>query len=125
MQAAAAQPSSHQLLIVGPGVLGSNLGKRWLDAFGPGQVVGQTNSTANHDRCGSSRQQLGIGYGVCHLLFLLLSVQGTQKKEPSKVAPATVATSCPNVVSLLASQAARTAPLAGVPRRAAGCFLTP
>lgn len=37
------------LLIVGPGVLGSCLGKMWIDEHGAGTVVGQTNTTANHD----------------------------------------------------------------------------
>lgn len=41
-------PSSNRLLIVGPGVLGSYLGKLWVDANGTGSVVGQTNSTNNH-----------------------------------------------------------------------------
>ena len=50
--AATAQPtgsqSSNQLLICGPGVLGSYLGKLWIDDFGAGTVTGQTNSTNNH-----------------------------------------------------------------------------
>lgn len=36
------------LLIVGPGVLGSYLGKLWIDHGG--KVIGQTLSKANHDR---------------------------------------------------------------------------
>lgn len=44
------QPSSHDLLIVGPGVLGSYLGKLWLDEHPGATVVGQTNSTTSHDR---------------------------------------------------------------------------
>ena len=40
--------SSNRLLIVGPGVLGSYLGKLWVDQNGAGSVVGQTNSTTNH-----------------------------------------------------------------------------
>lgn len=40
--------SSNRLLIVGPGVLGSYLGKLWVDENGAGSVVGQTNSTTNH-----------------------------------------------------------------------------
>lgn len=35
----------------GPGVLGSYLGKLWLDEFPSSRVVGQTNSETNHDRC--------------------------------------------------------------------------
>ena len=46
--AGGAAPSGDQLLIVGPGVLGSYLGSLWLEANGPGTVVGQTNSTTNH-----------------------------------------------------------------------------
>lgn len=43
-----AGPSSSRLLIVGPGVLGSYLGKLWVDSNGAGSAVGQTNSTNNH-----------------------------------------------------------------------------
>jgi hypothetical protein len=45
------QPSSYDLLIVGPGVLGSYVGKLWLDDHPDVTVVGQTNTTSNHDRC--------------------------------------------------------------------------
>ena len=38
------------LLIAGPGVLGSLLGKLWKDAHSMAEVVGQTNSDANHQR---------------------------------------------------------------------------
>ncbi|KAK9902760.1 hypothetical protein WJX75_005123 [Coccomyxa subellipsoidea] len=38
------------LLIVGPGVLGSYLGKLWLERYPAARVVGQTNSDASHDR---------------------------------------------------------------------------
>ncbi|KAI3433574.1 hypothetical protein D9Q98_003385 [Chlorella vulgaris] len=48
--------SSDRLLIVGPGVLGSYLGKLWMDEKGAGTVVGQTNSTTNHAKL----QALGI-----------------------------------------------------------------
>lgn len=47
---AAKAPSSNDLLIVGPGVLGSYLGKLWLEQYPDATVVGQTNSDANHDR---------------------------------------------------------------------------
>lgn len=43
-------PASHDLLIVGPGVLGSYLGKLWLEQHPGATVVGQTNSANNHDR---------------------------------------------------------------------------
>lgn len=46
--AAAGSASGNRLLIVGPGVLGSYLGKLWVDENGAGSVVGQTNTTANH-----------------------------------------------------------------------------
>lgn len=46
--AAADGTGSNRLLIVGPGVLGSYLGKLWVDENGAGSVVGQTNSTTNH-----------------------------------------------------------------------------
>lgn len=42
-------PSSEKLLIVGPGVLGSCLGSLWLREHGANSVVGQTNSTTNHE----------------------------------------------------------------------------
>lgn len=41
-------PSSRDLLVVGPGVLGSVLGKLWLDSFPGAKVVGLTNTTNNH-----------------------------------------------------------------------------
>jgi hypothetical protein len=47
---AAKAPSSNDLLVVGPGVLGSYLGKLWLEQYPGATVVGQTNSEANHDR---------------------------------------------------------------------------
>ncbi|KAL4418741.1 hypothetical protein ABPG77_006414 [Micractinium sp. CCAP 211/92] len=48
--------SSNCLLIVGPGVLGSYLGKLWVDSNGAGSAVGQTNSTNNHAKL----QALGL-----------------------------------------------------------------
>lgn len=42
--------SSHNLLVVGPGVLGSYLSKLWLDEFGAGTVTGQTNTSSNHGK---------------------------------------------------------------------------
>eukprot|EP00887_Chlorella_sp_A99_P005444 scaffold1.g5444.t1 len=54
--AGAAGASGDQLLIVGPGVLGSYLGNLWMDEHGRGTVVGQTNSETNH----SKLQQLGF-----------------------------------------------------------------
>ena len=53
--AAAAEPSGRDLLVVGPGVLGSLVGKLWLEAFPDSTVVGQTNSTTSHDRCAQHR----------------------------------------------------------------------
>ena len=46
----AKSPSSEDLLIVGPGVLGSLLGKLWLDDHPGATVVGQTNTTNSHDK---------------------------------------------------------------------------
>lgn len=46
--AATGTPSSSTLLVVGPGVLGSYLGKLWVDEHGTGSVVGQTNTTTSH-----------------------------------------------------------------------------
>ncbi len=48
--AAAGGGSQHDLLIVGPGVLGSYAGKLWKESFPDSTVVGQTNSTDKHDR---------------------------------------------------------------------------
>eukprot|EP00884_Botryococcus_braunii_P000641 jgi/Botrbrau1/10578/Bobra.0358s0001.1 len=42
--------SDSNLLIVGPGVLGSYLGKLWLEQHPSAVVVGQTNSTTNHEK---------------------------------------------------------------------------
>lgn len=47
---AQAQPSGQDLLVVGPGVLGSYVGILWQKQHPSATVVGQTNSTANHDR---------------------------------------------------------------------------
>ena len=38
------------LLVVGPGVLGSYVGMLWQQQHSTGTVTGQTNSTTNHDR---------------------------------------------------------------------------
>ncbi|PSC68244.1 NAD(P)-binding domain [Micractinium conductrix] len=66
--AGGAAPSGDQLLIVGPGVLGSYLGSLWLEANGPGTVVGQTNSTTNHAKLSalgiSPRTKEGAGSGT-------------------------------------------------------------
>lgn len=43
-------PSSHDLLIVGPGVLGSYLGRLWLDEHPGAVVMGQTNTTDSHEK---------------------------------------------------------------------------
>ena len=47
---AESQPSGRDLLVVGPGVLGSYVGILWQQQYPSATVVGQTNSTANHDR---------------------------------------------------------------------------
>lgn len=44
------EPSGQDLLVVGPGVLGSYVGILWQQQHPSATVVGQTNSTANHDR---------------------------------------------------------------------------
>ena len=44
-------PTSMDLLIVGPGVLGSYLGKLWKDKNPAATVTGQTNTTNNHEMC--------------------------------------------------------------------------
>ncbi len=46
-------PGEKKLLIVGPGVLGSCLGKCWIDEYGSGTVVGQTKTTTHHDMLNS------------------------------------------------------------------------
>lgn len=50
--AAASAPAgcSHDLLVVGPGVLGSYLGKMWAEAYPGSSVVGLTNTDASHTR---------------------------------------------------------------------------
>ena len=48
--ASAGAPTSHDLLVVGPGVLGSFLGKLWKEAYPSSSVVGLTNTTNNHAR---------------------------------------------------------------------------
>lgn len=42
--------SETDLLIVGPGVLGSLVGKLWHEQHASGEVVGQTNTDTNHER---------------------------------------------------------------------------
>ncbi|KAG1672215.1 hypothetical protein FOA52_002916 [Chlamydomonas sp. UWO 241] len=43
-------PSSQDLLVVGPGVLGGYLGKLWKEAHPGATVVGMTNTTTSHGR---------------------------------------------------------------------------
>lgn len=45
------------LLIVGPGVLGSLIGKLWSEHHTGAVVIGQTNTETNHDRCITHPQQ--------------------------------------------------------------------
>lgn len=47
-------PGPHDLLIVGPGVLGSYAGVLWREAFPGATVTAQTNTEAAHDRCAPS-----------------------------------------------------------------------
>ena len=44
------RPSGQDLLVVGPGVLGSYVGILWQQQHPSATVIGQTNSTTNHDR---------------------------------------------------------------------------
>eukprot|EP00879_Flechtneria_rotunda_P005880 GHRR01006186.1.p1 GENE.GHRR01006186.1~~GHRR01006186.1.p1 ORF type:complete len:376 (+),score=78.33 GHRR01006186.1:170-1297(+) len=46
----AAQAGSHNLLIVGPGVLGSYMGTLWKHEFPDSTVTAQTNTETNHER---------------------------------------------------------------------------
>jgi len=48
---AAVGASGNDLLIVGPGVLGSYAGKLWKESFPNTTVVAQTNTTGSHERC--------------------------------------------------------------------------
>ena len=45
-----ASTSNHDLLVVGPGVLGGYMGKLWKEAFPSSAVTGLTNTTNNHER---------------------------------------------------------------------------
>ncbi len=47
---AAGGASGQDLLVVGPGVLGSYVGRLWLEAFPGSTVTGQTNTTSSHER---------------------------------------------------------------------------
>ena len=47
---AAGGASGQDLLVVGPGVLGSYVGRLWLEAFPGSTVVGQTNTASSHER---------------------------------------------------------------------------
>ena len=60
---AQAQPSGQDLLVVGPGVLGSYVGIIWQHTHPGATVTGQTNSTTNHDRYLSVLKSLQ----QCHL----------------------------------------------------------
>lgn len=42
---------THDLLVVGPGVLGSYLASQWLNQHPGASAVAQTNTTNNHARC--------------------------------------------------------------------------
>lgn len=55
-RAVMAAASDKNLLVVGPGVLGGYLGKLWIDQHVQSQVIGQTNTTNNHERL----QKLGL-----------------------------------------------------------------
>lgn len=46
----AVQASSQDLLVVGPGVLGSYLGVLWKEAFPGSTVTAQTNTENSHAR---------------------------------------------------------------------------
>jgi hypothetical protein len=50
VMAAAAPGGSRDLLIVGPGVLGSFAGKLWKELHPDANVVAQTNTASNHAR---------------------------------------------------------------------------
>ena len=52
--------TSHDLLVVGPGVLGGYLGKLWKDTNAGSSVVGLTNTTNSHDRQAWVRMGLPI-----------------------------------------------------------------
>mmetsp|Transcript_40925 Transcript_40925/g.49667 ORF Transcript_40925/g.49667 Transcript_40925/m.49667 type:complete len:370 (+) Transcript_40925:234-1343(+) len=56
VEEAAGGASSNNLLIVGPGVLGSLVGQQWLKLFPDAVVTGQTNTTTRH----SELKDLGI-----------------------------------------------------------------
>ena len=43
--------SSHDLLVVGPGVLGSRAAVLWKEAHPSATVMAQTNSDASYERC--------------------------------------------------------------------------
>lgn len=69
-------PSSNDLLVVGPGVLGSYLGKLWLEEHPGAAVVGQTNSTSNHNRWGNHCSDLCVPVkledaAACRILGML------------------------------------------------------
>lgn len=49
--------SSHDLLVVGPGVLGSRAGVLWKEAYPSATVMAQTNTDSSHER-----------YDVCSML---------------------------------------------------------
>ena len=49
---------SDDLLVVGPGVLGSYVGMLWQQQHSTATVTGQTNSTTNHDRYYITKQLL-------------------------------------------------------------------
>lgn len=48
---AAAAATNKDLLVVGPGVLGSVLAKDWLAAVPGGTATGLTNTANSHERC--------------------------------------------------------------------------
>eukprot|EP00983_Pelagomonas_calceolata_P126623 1161325-Pelagomonas_calceolata.AAC.2 len=68
--------TSSDLLVYGPGVLGSYAGHLWKERMPGARVLGLTNTSNNHDRCTQGR-------GVWMLLagWLLVSVRKESREE--------------------------------------------
>ena len=77
------QPSSHDLLVVGPGVLGSLVGKLWLESHPGATVIGQTNTTTSHDQC--ARMDKASAYIGAHTLGSMLSAHGIGNLQSTNI----------------------------------------
>lgn len=81
--ALATHTQAEDLLIVGPGVLGSYAGMLWQQHHPAATVTGQTNSTTNHKRY-SSRTRNSKSWPCCRSVCSNVPVQVATNEDPSQ-----------------------------------------